>query len=128
MICLIEMLSSSLYTMIKLSKTTSLNKLFDYDCVRLYIIYWIPTKKPLVHYCIIGCGVICELKLCVSWINKDAREVLKIECTRTKETMKDGQYSSSFFFPVQSHDYIFKIFLFKTVLLGSQNTKTERRK
>ena len=30
------MLSSSLYTMLKLSKTTSPNKLFDYDCVALY--------------------------------------------------------------------------------------------
>ena len=36
------MLSSSLYTMLKLSKTTSPNKLFDYDCVTLYI-----TKKNL---------------------------------------------------------------------------------
>ena len=30
------MLSSSLYTILKLSKTTSPNKLFDYDCVTLY--------------------------------------------------------------------------------------------
>ena len=32
-----KMLSSSLYTMLKLSKTTSPNKLFDYDCLTLYI-------------------------------------------------------------------------------------------
>ena len=31
------MLNSSLYTMLKLSKTSSLQKLFDYDCVTLYI-------------------------------------------------------------------------------------------
>ena len=31
------MLSSSLFTMLKLSKMTSLNKLFDYDCVTLYL-------------------------------------------------------------------------------------------
>ena len=30
------MLSSSLYTILKLSKTTSPNKLFDYECVTLY--------------------------------------------------------------------------------------------
>ena len=30
------MLSSSLFTMLKLSKTTSPNKLFDYDCITLY--------------------------------------------------------------------------------------------
>ena len=30
------MLSSSLHTMLKSSKTTSPNKLFDYDCVTLY--------------------------------------------------------------------------------------------
>ena len=31
-----KMLSSSLYTMLKLSKTTYPIKLFDYDCVTLY--------------------------------------------------------------------------------------------
>ena len=31
-----KMRSSSLYTMLKPSKTTSPNKLFDYDCVTLY--------------------------------------------------------------------------------------------
>ena len=31
------MLSSSLYTMLNLTKTTSPNKLFDYDCITLYI-------------------------------------------------------------------------------------------
>ena len=31
------MLSSSLYTMLKMSKTTYPNKLFDYDCVTLYV-------------------------------------------------------------------------------------------
>ena len=31
------MLSSFLYTMLTPSKTTSPNKLFDYDCVTLYI-------------------------------------------------------------------------------------------
>ena len=30
------MLSSSLYTLLKLSETTSPNELFDYDCVTLY--------------------------------------------------------------------------------------------
>ena len=31
-----KILSSSLYTMLKLSKTTSPNKLFDYDCVTVF--------------------------------------------------------------------------------------------
>ena len=31
------MLSSSRYTMLKLSKTTSPDKLFDHDCVTLYV-------------------------------------------------------------------------------------------
>ena len=31
-----KMMSFSLYTMLKLSKTTSPNKLFDYNCVTLY--------------------------------------------------------------------------------------------
>ena len=34
-----KMLISSLYTMLKLSNTTSPNKLFDYDCVTLYYIH-----------------------------------------------------------------------------------------
>ena len=35
------MLSSALYTMLKPSKTTSPNRLFDYDCVTLYYFTWI---------------------------------------------------------------------------------------
>ena len=34
-----KMLSSSLYAMIKLSKKSSPQKLFDYDCVTLYVLY-----------------------------------------------------------------------------------------
>ena len=45
-----KMLSSSLYTMLKLSKMTSLNKLFDFDCVTL--------QHPLIYlhspYCVDG--------------------------------------------------------------------------
>ena len=45
-IYLSEMLSSSLWKMLKLSKTTSPNKLFDYDCVTLYqLIIFTNTKR-----------------------------------------------------------------------------------
>ena len=33
--------SLSLYTMLKLSKTLSPKKLFDYDCVTLYVQNWV---------------------------------------------------------------------------------------
>ena len=36
-----KILSSSLYTLLKSSKTTSPNKLFDYDCVTLYCIFFL---------------------------------------------------------------------------------------
>ena len=40
------MLSLSLDSLLKLSKTTSPQKLFDYDCVTLYIIMGV-LKKPM---------------------------------------------------------------------------------
>ena len=43
-----KMLSSSLYAMLKLSKTTSPNKLFDYDCVTLYMCYICLTSEVKV--------------------------------------------------------------------------------
>ena len=39
------MLSSSLYTLLKVSKTTSLQKLFAYDCATLYIHIYISQKE-----------------------------------------------------------------------------------
>ena len=46
-----KILSSSLYTLLKLSKTTPPNKLFDYDCVTLYIEINFLYLGWLIHYC-----------------------------------------------------------------------------
>ena len=44
------MLSSSLYILSKLSKTTSPKKLFDYDCVTLYtFLVEVATHRAILH-------------------------------------------------------------------------------
>ena len=45
------MLFSSLDTLLNLSKATSPQKLFDYDCVTLYVWHPIPERKALKSIC-----------------------------------------------------------------------------
>ena len=45
------MLSSSLDTLLNVSKTTSPQKLIDYDCVTLYLVVWVVKLQfPLSKY------------------------------------------------------------------------------